>query len=313
MKPAEKEATATPEWSNVGYRPGPKTHFFYEYEGEQAVDPAALVGDGILLWHEQVYDNELHDLAPLWAFAGKLLDADQDAPMYSYLEWLRFQVVIGGITPDEWKEVEPYPYKGMLISAIYFQMARKLCSEGDTGRVWHLIALAYYNLGLHTVPSASRVFASYAASRHAEYSKHKRAIVLEVIKRLPDDGSISSIAKAKSAVIDYIQAHPTLLSEFEKLDRLVPTESKHNIDNDAMDRLERTLGEWAGPRGPYPEMTTAFARFSAKKAEPEVSAATPRVTTEEFVFEEASYHTRILNSLASGDILSMHFSHEPEN
>jgi len=298
----------------------PKTHFFYEYEGERVVDPSVLVEHGILLWHEQMYANELDDVSPLWAFAGAELEKRGQASTHSDLEWLRQQVIVNALTPESWNKPEPYPYKGLLISAFYLQEARRLCRNGDVGRVWHIVALAYYNLGLNTMQSASQALAIYAAKEKANDSEYKRAIVLQVLKRLEDDESITSIAKAKRAVIKFIESYKNrngervLLSELEKLDRLTPENSKHSDDNDAIDRLEATLNSWASPKGPYPEMTEAFAVFDRKKVaitparRPEASPA--RTTCETFEFEAREYHTRLINLLANGDTLSVRFGHE---
>lgn len=298
----------------------PKTNFFYEYEGERAVDPSVLVEHGILLWHEQIYANELDDLSPLWAFAGAELEKRGQALTHSDLEWLRQQVIVNALTPESWNKMKPYPYKGLLISALYLQEARRLCRNGDAGRVWHIVALAYYNLGLNTVQSASHVSATYAAKEKAEDSEYKRAIVLQVLGRLEGDKSITSVAKAKRAVIRFIESYKNkdgkrvLLSELEKLDGLTPENSKHSKDNDAIDRLERTLNSWASPKGPYPEMAEAFAVFDRKKAAlttiDESEASPARATCETFELDTREYHTRLINILANGDTLSIRLGHE---
>lgn len=301
----------------------PRTHFFYEYEGERAISPDILVENGVLLWHEQMLSNELHDVSPIWAFAEQLAHTEDTPPTHSRLEWLRFQIVIGALTPDSWNRSEPYPYKGLLISALYLQEARRLCIAGDSGRVWHVIALAYYNLGLNTTTSASHAFATYAAKEKAEDSEYKRAIVLQVLKRLEGDKSITSIAKAKKAVINFIQDYKNkdgkyvLLYELEKLDRLTPENSKHSEDNDALERLANTLNSWASRSGPYPEMADAFAVFDRKVApaalteEPESNPA--RTTSESFMPETKDYHTRIFNLLSNGDMMSLRFAHDRDN
>ena len=295
----------------------PRTHFLYEYEGERAVDPAVLVENGILLWHEQIHANELDDVSPLWAYAEVLLENRDQTPTHSYLEWLRQEVIVNTLAPDSWNTLEPYPYKGLLISALYLQEARRLCHSNDMSRIWHVVALAYYNLGLSTTQSASHMFATYAAKEKAEDSEYKRAIVLQVLKRLEADKSITSVAEARRAVIRFIQSYKSsegkhvLLSELEKLDRLTPDNSKHNDDNDAIDRLESTLKSWSSPKGPYPEMTEAFAMFDRKKGSP-VPPGPARTTSEAFEFETADYHTRIFNLLANGDVLSLRLAHDQD-
>lgn len=298
----------------------PRTHFFYEYEGERTVDPSVLVENGILLWHEQIHANVLDDVSSLWAYAETLLESRDHPHAQSYLECLRQEVIVNARAPDSWNKLEPFPYKGLLISALYLQEARRLCDSGDTGRVWHIIALAYYNLGLNTTQSASSAFATYAAKEKAEDSEYKRAIVLQILKRLESDKSITSVAEARRAVIKFIESYKSkdgkhvLLSELEKLDRLTPKNSKHSDNNDAIDRLENTLKSWSSPKGAYPEMAKAFAVFHRKKARP-TSAESPdlssiRTTSEAFEFETVEYHTRIFNLFADGKVLSLRFSHD---
>lgn len=300
----------------------PKTHFFYEYEGERAMDPSVLVEHGILLWHEQIHANQLDDISQLWAYAKEELNKRGQAPTHSDLEWLRQKVIVNALTPDSWNRSEPYPYKGLLIAALYLQEARRLCQSGDIGRVWHIIALAYYNLGLNTTKSAPHVLATYAAKEKAEDSEYKRAIVLQVLKRLEGDKSITSVAEAKRRVIDFIQSYKdkkgnlVLLSELEKLDRLTPKGSKHSDTNCAIDRLESTLNSWAGRKSPYPEMADAFAAFAHRRKPPKSLETTDTnpvgTTSESFEFETTDYHTRIFNLLVNGDVLSVRLAHDQD-
>ena len=125
----------------------PITHFFYEYQGEWAVDPSLLIENGITLWHEHIYTNEAHDNSHLWELAASIVEDREDTPMYSWAEWVRYRITTGAFVPEQWGNRTPYPYKGLLISAVYLQEARRICVEGQPDRAWHLIALAYYHLG----------------------------------------------------------------------------------------------------------------------------------------------------------------------
>lgn len=305
----------------------PKTHFFYEYEGERAVDPAVLVEHGILLWHEQIYANELHDVSPLWAFAEAELEKQGQAPTHSDLEWLRQQVIINALVPTFWNKLEPYPYKGLLISALYLQEARRLCNDGERDRVWHIIAIAYYNLGLNTVQPASQALALYASKGRSDATQRKRAIVLEVLKRLKDDQKITSIAEAKRSAILFIQnfkdknGKPVLLDKLRELDGCKPEElltekAKQKAEDLVITHLEGTLNSWASSKSPYPEIAEAFALFDQKKAS-RVSACAPepspaRTTRELFEFETGEYHTRLFNLLVNGETLSVRLGHEQD-
>ena len=293
----------------------PRTHFLYEYEGERAVDPALLVENGVLLWHEQIYANQLDDISPLWAFAEAELEKRGQALTPSHLESLRHQVIINALVPETWQSLEPYPYKGLLISALYLQEARRLCRNGDVGRVWHIVAIAYYNLGLNTTQSSSRAMALYATKGRAEDSELKRAMVLKVLEQLEGDSKINSVAKAKRAVIGFIQDYKDKSGKSVLLDKLRELDSddsrssatdvdKLKADNRATTRLETTLNSWASPLGPYPEVAEAFGKFEKKRAvdagaaAPHVSQA--RTTSETIEFEKGEYHTRIFNFLRDG-------------
>lgn len=298
----------------------PSTHFFYEYDGEREVLPGKMVSHAILLWHEQMLANPLDDTSHLWEFAASLLDQDELPAMCSRLEWLRFQVVIGGLTPDSWKSSDPYPYKGMLIAALYIQEARRLCEEEDpTHRLWHVISMAYYNLGLNSRLSAKKTFAYYSVKDKAEDSEDRRVYVLEVLKRLQGNPKITSIEKAKDAVIDFICTHKNkdgelaLLAAFEKLDRYVPEGNKHNKDNNAMDRLRNTLDDWARPNGPYPQMAEAFAAFRRKTSKTASSPpSAPRSTQENIEISTKEFHTRIVLTGSTEFERILHFSNDNE-
>lgn len=302
----------------------PRTHFFYEYEGERAVNPSVLVEHGILLWHEQIYAHELDDVSPLWAFAEAELEKRGQALTHSDLEWLRQQVIINALVPESWDELEPYPYKGLLISALYLQEARRLCRNGDTGRVWHIIALAYYNLGLNSVLSVSQAMALNAAKARAKSTELKRVIVLKVLEKLKDGAKINNVAEAKRAVISFIQGYKGKNGKYVLLDKLreldggnteehMTKEATSKADDRATARLEITLNSWASPQGPYPEVAEAFAMFDPEKAG--LTAETPkpsatRTTREEFEFETGEYHTRLINLLANGEVRSVRMGHK---
>ncbi len=296
----------------------PSTHFFYEYDGEREVLPGRMVSDAILLWHEQMLANPLDDTSELWEFAALLLAQDEPPRMGSKLEWLRFQVVIGALSPESWNSLDPYPYKGMLIAAIYIQEARRLCEEEDpSDRLWHIISMAYYNLGLNSRLSAKKTFAYYSMKDKAEDSEDRRVYVLEILKRLQGNPKVTSIEKAKDAVIDFIYNHKNkdgklaLLAAFEKLDQYVPEGTKHNKDNNAMDRLRNTLDDWARPNGPYPQMAEAFAAFRRKSSKTASSPpSAPRSTQENIEISAKEFHTRIVLTGSTEFERVLHFSHD---
>jgi len=294
----------------------PKTHFFYEYEGERPVDPSVLVENGIVLWQERALASEVSDISHLWKFASTLLDATQETATHSRVEWLRYKITMDSIAPKKWDPSRPYPYKGMLISAIYLQEARRLCSEGATDRVWHIIAIAYYNLGMNTLLSKSELNAKAAALRHARDSEFTRAMVLGALKILDGDASIDSINKAKDAVIGLFEnkKYRKAREELRKIYSLGPEGTRHNKANNELTRLRNTLDDWAHPKGPYPEMAEAFARFSQRKRKNLNETGVSGKSSDEVIEVVLSdVHTRIINLLESGYSLTITISPNGED
>jgi hypothetical protein len=116
----------------------PITSFFFEHQGERLVPAGTLVNAGIELWLEQAYVNQLHDNRGLWRYAADLLRDRQPSSSPSHVESLRNRITLGGLVPPNWPPSKAFPYKGMLLSAIYFQEAEKALSEVKAERAWHL-------------------------------------------------------------------------------------------------------------------------------------------------------------------------------
>jgi len=299
----------TPPIKEVGvaYSSAPRTHFLYEYEGEREIHPSLLVTNGINLWHEQMLNIPERDVSHLWAFAEKLLADRHDTLLYSYVEWLRYEITMGAIVPEKWDRRRPYPYKWMLISAVYFQ-------EGDQGRAWHLIAIAYYQLGMNTTPTLTQAMSKAASSKHAISSMRKRGIVLAALEKIKSNKSIKSVVQAKEAVYHLIERSDEAMAVIEELDALTPEKTKFSKENDALDRLRNTLDSWASAKGPYPEMFEAFSYFS-KKTTSAASSAT-RETKEgvpaEFLPEDCKHYMRFISYLESGYVMTAEVSRTSE-
>lgn len=251
----------------------PRTHILYEYEGERSIELSELIDDGAVLWHEMAVSNQVDDVVPLWELAGHLLaEAKQSLEQphikerlkQSAVDYLRFQIVSGAITPDGWSHKRFQSCKGALISAIHFHEANAAGAAGNFDRALHLIATAYYFLGISTTVPASRFFAESSARGHAEETDYQRTLVLWILGEIKGEAHLTSIEKAKDGVIDFIRRKPKLALEFEKLDKL-SSSPKHNKNHDALDRLRNTLDDWAKPKGPYPEVAEAFSGFKRRK------------------------------------------------
>lgn len=286
----------------------PLTHFFYEYQGEREVDPLLLVENAITLWHEQVFANAAHDNGHLWDLAAAIVQDRERPPMYSWVEWVRYRITTGAFIPANWNVSEVYPYKGLLISAIYLHESKRLCEEGQMGRVWHLIALAYYNLGINT-GSSTRLNTSRAAQiGHAERSEGVRALVLTALDKIKNDQSANSIEKAKDKVVELLREREGRikhwLSEFDDLvSEKTKGRSKAKQKNDVLDRIRNMLDDWALPSGPYPEVAKAFSHFSKRKGTTQTRSDSR--TNQGVPMEDADYYMRLINFLEDGNLLTV--------
>jgi len=295
----------------IAYSSAPKTHVFYEYQGERAIGPLPMVEDGICLWHEQMLSIPERDISHLWGYAEKLLASRCDTPMYSYIEWLRYEITMGAIVPEKWDRTRPYPYKWMLISAIYLQEASRLCEKGDTDRVWHVVTMAYYQLGMNTTPSLTQAVSKAASTRHAEASMHKRALVLSVLDQIKRDGSAKSVSQAIERVYDLIVGSKNYTEMLNEIDALSPEEAKQAGADDAVERLRNTLKNWARANGPYPEMSEAFSHFrkvKTSKAFRPTDAGIPRGDLP----DECLHYMRIINYMMDGHVLTLEISRNSE-
>lgn len=288
----------------------PLTHFFFEYQGERSVDPETLIESGITLWFENVYNNEVHDNRPLWQLAESLLDRRYETPMYSWVEWLRYQITIGELVPESWNAHKPFPYKGLLISAIYFHEAQRICAAGDPGRAWHIIAMAHYHLGLNTMASTLQNSSKAAQMMHAARSEKVRVLILSGLDIIAKEGTAASIEQAKDQVVDLLRKKNKgwvrdCLNEF---DTLVPEKTKGRRTgtqkNDVLDRIRNLLETWSLPSGPYPDIAESFSRFSTKKRKAPPSAHGMASPSELVSIEEADCFLRLINVFKDGHFLT---------
>ncbi|WP_146742395.1 hypothetical protein, partial [Oleiagrimonas sp. MCCC 1A03011] len=242
-KPSKRKDESESAINDVGltYSSNPKTHFFYEYGEECAVDPLRLTEDGIFLWHEQMLNISERDISHLWRFASELLGNRHDASVYSHVEWLRYEITLGVIVPENWDRRRPYPYKWMLVSAIYFQEARRLCEEGSVDRAWHITAMAYYHLGMNTNPSLTQSASRAATSRHAKANMKLRALVHGILDVVRDKGLARNIKQAKEKIIEFVRKDDVGMDILEEFNASTPKGARHNKDNSNIDRLENLL------------------------------------------------------------------------
>lgn len=283
----------------------PLTHFFYERAGECTVPPCLLVENGIHLWHEAVASNDAHDNSYLWEEAQAIINGPRERPFHSWVEWVRRSITLGGTVPKRWGSHRPYPYKGLLISAVYFLEARRLCEQDVGDRVWHIIALAYYHLGLNSSRSTTRNTSRAAQVMHAGRTEKIRAMVLGALNKIRADGTATSISAAKDQVVDLLRKHEDKfkdwLNEFEVL---VPDTTKGRSaateKNDVFVRIRNMLDNWSLPSGPYPEIAEAFSQFSKRKSRGTDQSTSKGTTSENFEVEEPAYFLRLISFTDEG-------------
>lgn len=298
----------------------PITHFFYERNGERAVEPLLLIENGITLWHEHIYTNEVHDNSYLWELAESIVKEPGESPMYSWAEWVRYRITTGAFVPTEWGSQRPYPYKGLLISAIYLQEARRLCAENQAERAWHIITLAYYHLGLNTASSTAQNTSRAAQLMHAGRTEKIRVLVLGALDKVRRDGSARSMESAKDQVVELLrmkrdeQPVKHWLNEF---DTLVPESTKGRTSakrkNDVLERIRNMLDNWSLPSGPYPDIADAFSHFSKRRGGRPTSTTTERTTSEGVPVDDSEYYLRLVSFLEDGEVLTVKLSKNDES
>ena len=315
MKNTKETAYVSVDDLKVIYTGAPRTHIFYEYQGERAVDPLRLVMDGEVLWWEQAQNNLQHrrEVHQLWNDAEALMAQRQETLTHSYVEWLRHQVIMGALDPKKsFKQKKPYASRVMLLSAIYFQEAKRLCEEGDTGRVWHLIAMAYYHLGMNTTPSTTELSSRAAKKKHKDAVELRRALVLvplEIIKeQQAKKKTIKSIKAAKDKVIDLIHSNKAALAVLEKLDAMSVNREE---GSDALDRFRGLLDEWASPNGPHPDIAEAFSVYGEQKPAPKVESTNTRIRASQ-VDPEVTHYMRLIHYMEDNATLEVEMFREGE-
>lgn len=291
----------------------PTTHFFYEFLGERGVDPAVMIGNGITLWHERVYCDLTVDNSYLWDLAESIVNQRHPTEVYSWAESMRYSITIGTFVPSKWKSNKPFAYKGLLISAIYFLEAERECHKENAARAWHLIAMAYYHLGLNSTLT-SRENAAIAAQRmHAARSEKIRALVLSALEIIKANGTAKSIAQAREQVVELIatkekeqsrEKRPLISDWIAEFDTLVPagTKGRSSSENKGnfYTRLANMLEDWSLPDGPYPQISEAFSHFRKNRKAGSEGDNSRRATSANVPMDESDFFLRIVHERGDG-------------
>lgn len=245
----------------------PMSYFIYEQLGERAVDPETLIETAKALWGQCAAD---YDVSELWRVACELLDSQESSPAFSWSEHLRVSIIMGSTVPRGWKDSSSFPFKGLLISAIYLQEAERALKSTVMDRAWHLIAIAYYHLGLNTTESELMAQARKRANKNAEVTEEARALVLGALAWVERNRSPKSIAEALDFAYQIMSEKGEALDTFlfayadkAKIANSLPS-SERRIQ--ALERIAVMMRDWALPTSPYPEIARRFAQFNQRKS-----------------------------------------------
>lgn len=248
----------------------PVTYFFYEQLGKRAVDPETLIDNGIDLW---VQTATRYGVSELWGFAQKLLDEVSLEDEISHVESFRRAIIIGDIVPPGWTDAPAFPFKGLLVSALYFKEAHRALATPPRERASHLIITAYYYLGVNSTESELMAQARKQAQKNATKTEEVRLLVVAALDLIVEKRAPVSLTRAKSLVLDMLTA-----AEEDVASQLLAYADKSGIDRTlsasdrrrtALERIESLLDLWARPTGPYPGIARLFAK--AREPRPDIS------------------------------------------
>lgn len=244
----------------------PPTYFIYEQLGERVVEPQTLIDSAVDLWVQCASD---YGVTELWEIAQELLDAQETSPEFSWAEHLRLSIITGSTVPRGWKDSSSFPFKGLLISAIYLKDAYRTLSSAIPERAWHLIAIAYYHLGLNTIESELMAQARKRAEKNAAVTEEARALVFATLDWVAKNKSAKSIAEAQEMVYERLVEKAEAIDELliayadkAKIDPTLPTTVRRF---EAIERIANLMRDWALPTSPFQDIARKFAQFNQRK------------------------------------------------
>lgn len=190
-----------------------------------------------------------------------------EGPQFTCADSLCLLALDGRLVPEPWEQDGPHPYAGLLVSAGYFNEAKRFLAASRTDAAWAALVQAYYHLGTNSSAPTSHESARNAATKkHAEDTRGLRECIVEILAELARDATIKSGAKARRRVVETLIAsqdpkHKAALERYER-----STKNNPNLSEDISARLQDRLEEWSAPKSRYPEITAAFAPFKRLKA-----------------------------------------------
>jgi hypothetical protein len=244
----------------------PPTYFIYEQLGTRAVEPQTLIDSAVDLWVQCASD---YGVTELWEIAQELLDAQESSSEFSWAEHLRLSIITGSTVPRGWKDSSSFPFKGLLISAIYLKDAYRTLSSAIPERAWHLIAIAYYHLGLNTTESELMAQARKRAEKNAAVTEEARALVFATLDWVANNRSAKSIADAQEMVYERLVEKAEAIDEpllayadKAKIDPALPRAARRF---EAIMRITTLMRDWALPTSPFQDIARKFAQFNQRK------------------------------------------------
>ena len=253
----------------------PPSYFFFEQLGERSVSQSTLIGCGMDLWSQAASHYAVEEL---WDYAQELLESAEEPLGFSMAEQLRLSVICGEIVPPDWKDAASFPFKGLLISAIFFKEAHRALSGPMPDRAWHLIATAFYHLGVNSTESPQMAQSRVRAQENGAATVEIRALTGYALDWVIKNYSPVSKSRAKELVYDWLetfeQKHPDVfLAAADKMGIKTSLPPKQR-SAEALEKALALLHTWALPQGPYPEISRKFAEASSVRTKPPQAKST---------------------------------------
>jgi hypothetical protein len=247
----------------------PPSYFFFEQLGERSVSQSTLIECGVDLWGQAARHYAVEEL---WDYAQELLESAEESLGFSKAEQLRLSVICGETVPPDWKDGASFPFKGLLVSAVYFKEAHRALSGPMPDRAWHLIATAFYHLGVNSTESPQMAQSRVRAQENGAATLEIRVLTGYALDWVIKNHSPVSKSRAKELVYDWLetfeQKHPEVfLTAADKMGIKTSLPPKQR-SAEALEKALALLHTWALPQGPYPEISRKFSEASSAATKP---------------------------------------------
>lgn len=139
-------------------------------------------------------------------------------------------------------------------------------------RAWHLVATAFYHLGINSTESPQMAQSRVRAQENGAATVEIRALTGYALDWVIKNHSPVSKSRAKELVYDWLEAfeqkHPDVfLAAADKMGIKTSLPPKQR-SAEALEKALALLHSWALPQGPYPEISRKFAEASSGRTKP---------------------------------------------